>query len=477
MPPSAHDTPSPEQQRLIDGASRAYQAAADPSSRISAGLLLCELLGNAGLYDQALPLLEGLQQLALDDESQARVLRRTGWLYMRQSRFDQAATCLGEAIIKLSQCGGSLEIFHVYRDLAWIYYRQGFLDQARNYGDGAHLILSNHAGSGPAVDEAWELLDHVLALIEAAAGDHGAAIAWLERERAIIERCGDTAKLAALYNKLASVHQARGDLVTALELQQRAQQAAVQHGDLLRTAVCYKNLAEIHYCMGDLERSRQFNDRFMELNQSLGNSLGDAFGHAGRARLQAELGDHTAAEQSYKQALAVARAIKFKGREAAILAELAELYCRGNKLQAADDCFRQSCETAVEINITGSQRQMVLKAQLLCARAEAALAVERRTALLQDAARALGTALARPIAIDDEEIMSAPELEMAAHALLARVQQLQGRRDKAIESLDRARAARDRLSAQFEGAVRQLFLGRRPFRELAALEKTIAMMP
>ena len=73
--------------------------------------------------------------------------------------------------------------------------------------------------------------------------------------------------------------------------------------------------------------------------------------------------------------------------------------------------------------------------------------------------------------------MSAPELEMTAHALLARVQQLQGRRDKAAESLDRARTVRDRLSAQFEGAARQLFLGRSQFRELAALEKTIAMMP
>jgi tetratricopeptide (TPR) repeat protein len=325
-----HDQPSPEQQRLIDEAASAYRAAADPMSRIDTGLRLSEVLGNAGLYEQALPLLEGLQQLALDDESQARVLRSTGWLYMRQSQFDQAALFLGEAIVKLSQCSGSLETFHVYRDLAWIYYRQGFLDQARNYGEGAHLILRNHATSGPAVDEAWELLDHVLALIEAAAGNHEAAIGWLEQERSIIERCGDTAKLGALYNKLSSVHQAKGDFVTALALQQKALQASVRHGDLLRTAVSYKNLAELHYCMGDFAGSRQHNDRFMELNQTIGNSLGDTFGHAGRARIELEQGDPAGAEQSYKQAVAVARAAKFKGREAAIQAELAELYCHLN---------------------------------------------------------------------------------------------------------------------------------------------------
>ncbi len=471
------DTLSTEQQQLIADAARGYEAAGDPRSRISAGLVLSELLGNAGRYDQALALLEQLQPLALDDESQARLLRRTGWLYMRQSRFDQAALYLGEAIVRLSEHSSTLESFHVYRDLAWSYYRQGFLDQARSYGEAAHLILQNRTDSGPAVDEAWELLHHVLALIEAASGNHDTSIAWLERERDVIERCGDTAKLGALYNKLSSVHQAKGELVTALALQDKALQASIRNGDRLRTAISYKNLGEIHFCMGDLERSRQYNDQFLELNQAISNSLGDAFGHAGQGRVLRELGDPGGAEQRYKEALAVTRAIRFKGREASILAEMAELYCGWSRLQAADDCFRQSCQTAAEINIVGSQRQMVLKAQLLCARAEAAPAAGNRAALLQDAIRVLSAALARPIAIDDEEIISAPELELAAHALTAKAQQLQQRKDKALEAVGRARAIRDRLAAQFDEPMRLRFLGRSLFRDLDALEQTISKMP
>jgi len=471
------ETLSPEQRSAIAGAASAYQAAADPRVRIDAGLALGELLGNAGRYDQALALLEQLQALALDDESQARVLRRTAWLYMRQSRFDQATLCLGEAIVRLSERNSTLETFHVYRDLAWIYYRQGFLDQARNYGEGAHLILKNRSAAGPAEDEAWELLYHVLALIEAAAGSHDDAVAWLERERALIERSGDRAKLGALFNKLASVHQARGDLVAALPLQHRALEAAIANGDRLRTAVSYKNLAEIHFCMGDLDESRRYCERFLELNRTIDNSLGDAFGHAGQARVLLAMGDVDGAEQGYKRALAVARAIRFKGREASILAEMAELYCRCGRLQAADDCYRQSCQTAVEINVIGNQRQLVLKARLLCARAAAAPEGGQRDSLLRDAVRVLTTALARPVVIDDEEIISAPELELQAHALLAQAQRLLSRRDRALEPLQRAGALRDRLAAQFDGPARQRFLGRAPFSELAALEQAIATMP
>jgi tetratricopeptide (TPR) repeat protein len=460
---------SPGADLRIADAARRFDLASGAQQRITAGLELSELLTIASRHKPALEVLESIQALAADDATQSMILRNFGRVYMHQSRFDEAAQCLGEAIVKLSERAGSLEQFHIYRDLAWIYYRQGFLEQARSYGEGAQLILQAHlAESGPGIDASWELLHHVMALIEAAAGNHQLAITHLEREREVIERCGDTPKLGALYNKLATVHKAQGDFVNALSLQDRALELSLGSGDLLRAAVSYKNLADLHFCLGDLDRSRVYTDKFLELSPAINNAIGGAFGYAARARTLLESGDLPGAEGCYQQALAIARAVNGKGREASILNELAELYCLWRKIQPADDHFRQACQVYTEINVNGSQRLMTVKAMILTARAEAAGSLDQRVSQLQEATRILETVLSKPIIIDDEEIVSAPELELRGHWLLARVQRLLGHRDRSGEALARALALRERLAAQFDGERLTRFLARRQFRELDA---------
>jgi tetratricopeptide (TPR) repeat protein len=463
----------PGAEQRITIAARQFDLAPDAPQKIAAGLELSELQTAAGRYGPALEILDRIQSLAADDGTHALILRNIGRVYMRQSKFDEAALCLGEAIVKLSERSGSIEQFHIYRDLAWIYYRQGFLAQARNYSEGAQLILRNIEGGGAGCDVAWELLWHVLALIEAAAGNHELAVSYLEQERASLERSGDTGKLGALYSKLSSVRQARGELVPALALQQKALELSQHSGDLLHTAVSHKNLSEIYFCMGDLEQSRAHNDRFLELNPAINNTIGIAFGLAMAARIRCEQDDFESAEALYKNALTVARAIRSKGKEASVLLELTGLFCDRRRLQPAEDFFRQSCQICAEINQFGGQHQLVVKSQILALRSESAPTPDQRIVWLEEAARMLETALSKPIAIDDEEIISAPELEIRALALWAGINRTLKNAAQAGELLRRAGIILDRLAAQFDPSVRVQFLARRPFRELAAMERSI----
>jgi tetratricopeptide (TPR) repeat protein len=445
----------------IDDARRAYDNA-QGSGRFAPGVLLAGLLSEKGHYAEALAVLTAIQPLAESDFERAQVLQRQGWIHLRQSQYDKAYYFLGEAMVKLGTHPDSLELFHVYHDLAWMSYRQGYLEKARNYSEGAQLVVrSMPLKSGRKVEEAKADLCHLMALIEAASGDFDASLAHLESERQLRQAHDNPVKQASLFNKMSSVLQAKGQLRQAREFQLQAQELARRNGDDFRLAVSAKNLGEICFSLGDLDAADGHFQRASELSRAVGNQLGTIFAHAGTGRILEARGQFAKASEQFQEALKLARRIKSRELEYSLLVDLAELSVAWDRPEEAADQLEAAETLANELDMPVSPRHVLVTARRCWISGDGA-EVARGRALLQEL-------LSRPLVIDDEEPVSIPELEIQAGGLLARIQIARGDRAAAAATLRRAAGTVEAFVRDLDEADRNGILALPWVREVIAL--------
>lgn len=406
-----------------------YARAGGPAERMTAGLVLAAGLSEKGRYLEAIRVLQEIAGAAAGPAQRAQVLRQQGWIHLRLSEYEKAYQLLGEALELLS-AHNSLDLFQVYYDIAWMFYRQGYLENARNYCDGARMVLESLAGApAEAVARARVELLHITALIDAAAGDHRAAAAGLATEIEAHRGSGDDYRLCGACSKMASVLLAQGDVAGALRYQRQAHEIAQRRGEDFRLALSHKNYGDIYYVIGDLERSLEHYRQSRQLAQSLHNRLGEVFSGGGIGRVLCCRGDCPAALEQYLQTLAEAHDLGNRDRETCLLVDMAELHCRCGHPADAAACLERAESIEADRGLALSPRHALAKARVMLdggAPDAAALAEQLLDGLL-----------ASPILIDDEEMVTVPELEIAAHALRARALELRG---------DRGAAAQDRKS-------------------------------
>lgn len=427
-------------------------AASQGAARFELGLQLADRLLMRSDFVRALAVVEGIQDLSPDEARSALISQKLGRIFLRLSRYDQAYHHLGQALSRLGSNPDSLELFMVYHDLAWMFYRQGQLAKARSYLEGAELVVDLRTDSEPGIEAARADLLHVSALIEAASANHDLALTLLEDERQIRQRLGDRSRLAAVYNKISGVHQAKGDMVRALRYQERALQMAVDCGDRFREAVSYKNLGEIHHSLGDQDKSGDYFRKSLELSRQIGNRLGGAFARAGLGRLHTSRGEHQEAEEDLLAALEISRQVKSRDRESSVLADLAELYCQSGRI----DLATRQLDAAEALN---NERDQFLSArhQIVAAKV---LGLAGKAQTLSQARIILEGLVSQPIMIDDEESLSATELEIEANLVLSQVLARLGLRGRAQTAAAKAQALTAAFSYNFSEEMKDRYFAK-----------------
>ena len=391
------------------------------------------------------------------------MLRKLGWINLRLSQYDKAYQFLGEAL-ELLNSRNSPELFEVYHDIAWMFYRQGYNENARNYAEGARQVLTN-LPAGDATTAARIDLRHLTALIEAADGNHGVAAENLKAEIEDHLRSGDNYKLAGAYNKLASISMALGEIGAALKYQEQTHALAQQFDEVFRLMQSHKNYGDIYYVIGDFDRALHHYQESLALAQSIHNRLGEVFPTTGIGKVHGCRGDDTAAAGYLGQALAIARELGNKDREASIMVDLAQMHCRHGRFTEAANCL----ETAAQIEADRGQR-ISPRYQLNKA----------RTLFLQNTSDGTGQALqlveqllSAPIRINDEEMISIPELRIAAHLLKAEIMQRGGRSDAARQEIGNAAAAIGEVCAPLPDGLRSLFRAKPAIADVYALQRQL----
>ncbi len=418
-----------------------FERASGVDEKLDACFRLAEHLILVGRNEQARQALEIGREFARSEVQQAGFLRRQADLLFRESRFEEAAQALEQAIVKLGPKPDPLEIFRIYRLQAMVYFRQGYLERARSFAEGAQAILSaappSRESDRKETELVWADLYHLMALLDGAQGNHEGAVRYYDQEIDILEGLGREDRLGSVYNNISGLLKTRNNLVRALEYQLKSYQLAIQGDDLLSLAISCNNLGEIYHSLGDLDHSQEYYEKYLEINQRISNRVGNAFGLAGLARIALAKGDLSRAEEQLSQAIDIAREVKSLGRQASLLAEMSELLCRQDRLEEAGQVLDRAIAICLEIQSFSSQRHQILGAGIKLAQAAKAPGPEKDKLLFQ-ARDLVEAALASPLTVEDEEPYSESDLEREARRLLAEISLLDGKKERAREEADRA---------------------------------------
>ncbi|MDI6739662.1 MAG: tetratricopeptide repeat protein [Candidatus Edwardsbacteria bacterium] len=457
-----------------DELQRQFDQERDPAARYRLGLSLAEARSNQGKRDQAIGILNLVKSLAQSDHDEAVALIRLADVCNKKSDYEGAVGNLEEAVVKLSSQPDSLELLDVYLQIATIYWRQGYLERARSFLDGARLVMSlRRSADGPEHNRAGAKLLHVQAVIDGATGNQESAIKNYHEEIDLLESLNDTAKLGTVYNNLSGLLKARGQLAKALEYQLKAIDIAEKAGDPLSVAISCNNLGEIYFELGYQDKALPYYRLYMEMNKNIANRMGEAFGNVGLGRICQSRSEYEKAEKHFRAALEIAREVKSKGKEVSVLSELADLYCDWNRPQAAATALDEAIQICIEIQLFNTQRHQVLNARILYLEA-LKLKGESRTGRLAKARAILEDIVNHPITVEDEEAVSAADLEMECHVLLAGILHEQGQAATAVEYIDKAIGLANVFAEQFPEDIKTTYLSRKKIRDMRELKKELA---
>lgn len=459
---------------MIDGLSgeelqQQFDGERDPAVKYRAGLALADVLSNKGKRDQALEVLAQARPFARDDREEAAVLLRMADICGKKSDYEAAVSRYEEAVVKLASAPDSLELLDAYLQIATIYWRQGYIERARSFLDGGRLVMQLRQGlSGRDQDRARADLLHVQAIIAGATGDQDAAIRDYQEEIGLLEALGDDAKLGTVYNNLSGLHKAQGELAPALRYQLKAMDIAEQVGEPLSIAISCNNLGEIYFALGCEDKAVPYYRLYLDINKKIANRMGDAFGNTGLGRICQGRGEYEKAEKHYRIALEVAREVKSRGKEIGVLTDLADLYCDWERPAAAARALDEAIRICLELQLFNTQRHQVLNARILLLEA---MVIEDggREGRLAKARETLEGVLKGPVAVENEEAVSAFDLEVECHLQLAKVLAAQGQEAAAAEHVARAAGMVSAFAGRLPEDLRRSYLSRKKVRDIEAL--------
>jgi predicted ATPase len=141
--------------------------------------------------------------------------------------------------------------------------------------------------------------------------------------------CGDKWNVANCLNEQASVESDRGDGGAARELYAQALMAYKALGNEDGTAVVLSNMAELEFADGHPERALRAGSEALEILVRGKNATRIAIGHANSAAYRIALSDLTAARESAREGLRVARQARYEQFIALAMQHLALLAALG----------------------------------------------------------------------------------------------------------------------------------------------------
>jgi tetratricopeptide (TPR) repeat protein len=384
---------------------------------------------------------------------------------MKTSDYEQAVLHLENAIVKLFNKPECLELFYTYRNIAWIYWRQGYIERSAGFVEGACSSLELRGSlNDDETNLARASLHHLQALLCGAGSEDQEAAEHYRQEAELLIQCGRQDRLGPVYGNLCGICRLRGDYAKALEYQNQAIDIAQKAGDMISVGIGHNNLGEIYHNLGDNKKAEELFENYLEMNGVLGNPVGNCFGLAGLARVFRDREQYQESEHALIRALEIATEIKSKSREAAILAELAILYCWSGKPGQALDNIEKAMEINKNTEQPSSQWHQLIKSQILH------LMAAEHPGCQEQSRQILEQILQQPLRGDDELPVSLTELSIEARLLMAQINREAKEQEKALASLRQAREGIDFIASRLEGSLIKGFFSKPMVRKVIDME-------
>ncbi|MBI4575075.1 MAG: protein kinase [Planctomycetes bacterium] len=180
--------------------------------------------------------------------------------------------------------------------------------------------------------------------LEAARGDHAAALPRLEGAVAALRAAGDAPGLAVALNGMAVALQAARSRERAAACLEEARGLFQARGDEARSASAEGNLAGILYLQGRHAEAAAALGRALEGARRAGYRRGVAIHLENLGLVRARRGDHDGAAEALRESLEIRGDLGDGGGQGRCLAQLGSIACARGDLPAALEAFREALD-------------------------------------------------------------------------------------------------------------------------------------
>lgn len=326
-----------------------------------------------------------------DALTQARIIRKIGDNYQRQSRYPEALKYLNESKDKLDELREKLAgledpdkyylgLHSTCHSIAWVYYLTGDFDRALAYCEKSLAEIA-HIADNKERNLASASTLNVIAAIKGRTGKTEESYeCYVEAER-IYEEEDDLAGLGTIYNNCVNYYSEKGDYISCIKYLEKSLEISVKTGNALGEAITSFNLSHEYLNLGKLDLAREYLERYQRINKLINNRLGEGWANEGYSALYSEQGQTDKALERINAAIDIFKEVSSEIKEMSaklsktdLLIDLGE-YAQARKLLGEIEAYAEkNSVTDFLISVYVSRGRILMKED-----AGAALALFRKT--------------------------------------------------------------------------------------------------
>jgi signal transduction histidine kinase len=298
--------------------------------RVNDSVKALALSGQAILASRAIDYTKGL----------AEALRTNGFCLIRQSRHEEALTCLDESLLLFNDLGdekGQSVIYEYYGIIARskgdfkssleYLYTSYQLRQRNHYAEGEALSLYHLGVTYRYLGNLEKALDFFLQSLDVAKKGQ----IWIAESYAI--------------NNIGTIYLEMGNPTDALDYIQQSLVIREAQGDQWGASGCLDNIGRIYFQQGDYDLARNFFSRAISISSSVSDKKGQANVLLHQAELEMALGNSPAAKDCAAKCLDIRVSIGDRKGQAEALLLLIDLYEDEQKLPLLNEAMELAIAT------------------------------------------------------------------------------------------------------------------------------------
>jgi predicted ATPase/Tfp pilus assembly protein PilF len=275
---------------------------------------------------------------ALDDAyGEVQTLNALGQMMYLQGECERARAYCEEGLRQAEAIGLSRTIGDGLRQMGTLLYFMGNHTEAQAYYEQA---LVRYRESRNRWGESSTLVS--LAGVTSRQGDHVAAQTYLQEALQIAREIGDRSNEGDILNSLGLQCTYEGELDRALRFQEQALTIKEELGERMGEGHVLNNLTNTLWLLGQFEGARACAERALKIQQEIGYRRGEGFTLLALGTLAWHEGQPIEAREWSLAALNIAREINERFIEARALLHLGRAFQALGEFEAAEECYREA---------------------------------------------------------------------------------------------------------------------------------------
>lgn len=315
-------------------------------------------------YDSAIACLDSAYAFAEKENNQAfiaHINRLKGYAYLKKHRYDSADYYLDKALKQAKSTGNDTISAIAELNLGWVLQQTGKSDSALYYYQNALNIYRSMADTlGMATAYNY------LAVYYKFSGDYDKGLENALHANYIFLKSGNLERYVNSLIQLGNIYERLNDNDTALACYEKANRLSIKNNFQRYIVSSYINIAVIHYKLGkqlmennellkakeEYNLTKKYYQNAIEIEERNRNKSSLTVLYSNFSILSRRMGDDSAAIESAKKSIRIAKEINDPGAQLRALNNLGICYKEINDYSKAESCYLEGLALAKKLNHT-----------------------------------------------------------------------------------------------------------------------------